>query len=466
MRDGNGYILPENPTPESLRCLKVWIPDDPRYLEAFSGQFHDMGTWLVWEKDGTNRASLAADAWKDAIDYTYENGWLNCGDDMDCCQEILDRLTDIEESIKNQTCTCGSTGTGGGNNNMCCCCGCGNNNQTTEPPNPDDYIDPPPPPSVDPPPIVDDEWKCQASNQAVDDFIGYWTDVGNGVALGGNIIDILGGAALTYFLIVGATVWIVAIAAVLAAVAAIVLSDKVLGWFVFHRDNLVCLIYNAPTPAFAKSAYMSYVETNGSIPTGGATGGLVKLIAQHFGEMVDWNKIFQPGSFFISPANQTADCTECAYEPPPDPDPGNEPPGDPEESAFVFVNPVIAADLTLANGYQILHGEPILLNAWYGIRAKHISGQTWSGWRTQIAMAVTGSNDPSLIDNLKVVISDTPGLSGNHDGVADVLRITTGGQDIWTDLTNLPTEIVGCDTWRVYDSDGEFDVWFWFEMWP
>lgn len=112
-----GYLVPENPSPEGLICLKVWIPEDDLYLHAFAGAYQYFSKWTAWERSSDNKAALAAAAWKNAYYYTLENGWLNCGEDVDdCCEQIEDIIARLEE-LENM------------NINVNCGCGCGNNQQ-------------------------------------------------------------------------------------------------------------------------------------------------------------------------------------------------------------------------------------------------------------------------------------------------------------------------------------------------
>jgi len=76
-----GYLIPDNPQPDGLYCLKVFIPRDETYLYAFSGAFQFFGKWLAWQRDAGHNATLAAAAWRDAIQYTFDNGWLDSCDD-------------------------------------------------------------------------------------------------------------------------------------------------------------------------------------------------------------------------------------------------------------------------------------------------------------------------------------------------------------------------------------------------
>lgn len=165
-KDGKGYLFPSPIDPEGLLCLKIFIPNDPRYLEAFSGQFHELGYWLSWAKDGTNNAALVAQIWKNAIDYTYQNGWVNsCGDCADCelCDMTKDELLELISEVLDMNI---KVNCGGG-----CGCGCGCGSVPTNEPLPSD-----PPLGGAIPPVDSDELepplgnKCARANWMADQF--------------------------------------------------------------------------------------------------------------------------------------------------------------------------------------------------------------------------------------------------------------------------------------------------------
>lgn len=122
-----GYLIPENPAPEDLLCLKVWIPKDDLYLYAFAGAYQYFSKWTAWERSNDNRAALAAAAWKNAYYYTLENGWINCGEDVCNCQDEIDEIIARLEELENM------------NINVNCGCGCGC--QQSQPCDPTDITD-------------------------------------------------------------------------------------------------------------------------------------------------------------------------------------------------------------------------------------------------------------------------------------------------------------------------------------
>jgi len=155
MQNYPGYLIPANPQPDGFICLRVFIPADDVYLYAFSGAFQFFGKWLAWERDPDHKAAAAALAWREAIAKTFEEGWLNCGENNVCehCDlipVILERLEELTNMNINVNCGCG--------------CGCGSSSQTQQPPTDDDYPIQPVPPI----PTPEDEpgliWKCNMAH--------------------------------------------------------------------------------------------------------------------------------------------------------------------------------------------------------------------------------------------------------------------------------------------------------------
>jgi len=154
-----GYLLPENVAPTDFYCLRVYIPKEAEYLYAFSGAFQFFGKWLAWERDADNNAKLAAEVWRNAINYTFDNGWLNCGDDTVCANcdlipLILEQLQELNNMNVNVNCGCG--------------CGCaGGTPSIPAPPS----LPPIPYPTPTPTPSPEDEdgliWKCNLSHYLV-----------------------------------------------------------------------------------------------------------------------------------------------------------------------------------------------------------------------------------------------------------------------------------------------------------
>ena len=309
MRDGKGYLLPENPQPEGLLCLKIYIPDDPTgyYLAAMSGAYSDMSRWTQWEKDGTNRASLAAATWKDAVDFTYENGWLNCGD-MDCCDEILDRLTNLEALLGefanmniNVNCGCG------------CGCGCGCKNGT-------ELVDEDGLPLPNPiPPIPSDQlpdgnisgWLCDAANEFVDRWIDFYGNMFNlGIIGQGSLAAILSLAIAAGILTGGIGTILILIAAITILPAATA-ADWIRDWLAENKEGLICAMVSSPTPAAAYSSVLAYLAEHKSDQHGSFAGAWIERVIQPVLADTDWNLLYNPDSFVISSSNAGSDCSAC-----------------------------------------------------------------------------------------------------------------------------------------------------------
>lgn len=93
-KDGQGYKIPENPSPDEMGCILVFYPDDPGYLAALLGAITHMGTWTAWERDPDKRAILAAAAWKEANECTLSS--------MSCISDLVTVLGEIRDAILSQ----------------------------------------------------------------------------------------------------------------------------------------------------------------------------------------------------------------------------------------------------------------------------------------------------------------------------------------------------------------------------
>jgi len=173
MSKGKGYRLPEEPDPQDYYCLKVFIPKDEIYLYAFSGSFQYLSKWVAWEKDTTGRATIAAQRWKEAYQYTLDNGWLNCEADCPDCPEE-DEMTTVINNIN-----CGGCGCGGGSSDTINVYNPpGNTNCIPLPTTGDDEPIPPPPaqPTEPPEPYFPDDpnWENQTAWQEARCRIANW----------------------------------------------------------------------------------------------------------------------------------------------------------------------------------------------------------------------------------------------------------------------------------------------------
>lgn len=305
--DKKGYRLPDNPTPLALRCVKLWIPDNQLYLEAFAGAYNDLGTWLVWEKDGTNRATLAAQTWKNAIDYTYANGWVdNCNEECpemtDCCEELTHRIELLEQTF-------GSEGDCEMSN---CGCGCNSQNMLNvtviTPPN----VLPYEPPLSDEPPVLSpaDSYKCGVAHYIayvirsilINTFdwqgtYGGWSEYLEGFFSW--LADWLPGAGLIYAVYASVVGWL----AGLTNDAAIVNAYNEI------EESIVCAIYTSSTPAQAWGNVQSAIAD-------GFSGSIVsRLTVQAIASLMPYSEAFAPNTVSSLPASFRARTCSCNEEP-------------------------------------------------------------------------------------------------------------------------------------------------------
>jgi hypothetical protein len=299
------YILPANVQPETLLCLKVFIPNDQLYLEAFSGAFNDFGRWTQWEKDGTNRASLAATTWKDAIDFTFLNGWLDCGENMDCCTEVLDRLTQIELSLQ------GLNNMNVNISNCGCGCGCSGGIPQENIPAPTGDFPLPPFPNSTPSPDPIDGWKCDVANQIWADWYALFTNFQASVIAGDATLAALIAIAGALAVLTGGLTVLLTILAGLAGGAAITVMGWVRDWLEAHQQGLICAITSGSTPADSYNNVVSYIAANANEPLGTTAGLFIKNQLTAVASDTDWNIVFSPDSVTIHPSLVGSSCEGC-----------------------------------------------------------------------------------------------------------------------------------------------------------
>lgn len=93
MTDGKGYLIPDDVQPMEMGCILVFYPEDAQnyYLRALVGSLSYLGTWVAWERDTEKRGILAAKAWKEANDCTF--------DSMSCVTDLVTALTGINQTL-------------------------------------------------------------------------------------------------------------------------------------------------------------------------------------------------------------------------------------------------------------------------------------------------------------------------------------------------------------------------------
>ena len=73
MRDGKGYMIPDNPDPLGDVCITVNIPNDELYLAAFWGAYEYFTTWKAWQRDTNKTGKICAARWKSAFQIARTN---------------------------------------------------------------------------------------------------------------------------------------------------------------------------------------------------------------------------------------------------------------------------------------------------------------------------------------------------------------------------------------------------------
>jgi len=241
-RNQPGYIIPDNPSPEGYICLKVFIPDAIEYLYAFSGAFTFFGKWNAWQRGPEHKATLAAAAWREAIQKTFDEAWLDCGEENEVCEhcdlipEILAQLQELTNMNINVNCGCG-------------CSGAGSGSPTPAPPTAEDYPPNPVPPVVPPGDDAGQAWLCNMAHYNAflwRKWAMYAADLQltNIMQDAENVYLNLGLAPQSY-----ATRLAYASTAILllgGTTSAIVAAD-----YTPNFDAVVCAIYGAPTAAAA-----------------------------------------------------------------------------------------------------------------------------------------------------------------------------------------------------------------------
>lgn len=64
MKKTIGYLFPEPMDPETLKCFKVYVPDDVLYLAAFWSSYEYLTTWHAWKRDEAHTALDVAAVWR------------------------------------------------------------------------------------------------------------------------------------------------------------------------------------------------------------------------------------------------------------------------------------------------------------------------------------------------------------------------------------------------------------------
>lgn len=98
MQVANGIPIPDEIEVDDYICVTVYVPNDTDgyYIQAMAGALSQMGKWSYWEKDTLKRGARVAEIWREHIDLTYDEAWLQ-GVFMTCTQIEL-----LVDAINNQ----------------------------------------------------------------------------------------------------------------------------------------------------------------------------------------------------------------------------------------------------------------------------------------------------------------------------------------------------------------------------
>lgn len=265
MTNGRGYLIPEVVDPGVYRCIRVFIPDDDMYLYAFMGAYEYFMRWVAWEKDGTTRATEAAQVWATAYEMTRDSLDIGCLEMEElqqlidsCCEKIGDGLALIANQInKVASRPCGSAGGG--------CIPVGDNIEDAPPESydPENDVFPPDFENEPDPSAAYYEDKCKWANAMADTLIGViqkMSDAGFALAVS------LGAAAVvTIISLLVPGVLVLTAAATVLLVGSIIALGSLSYWtweifagianeLLISRGDLVCALYNSESTGVAKTA--------------------------------------------------------------------------------------------------------------------------------------------------------------------------------------------------------------------
>lgn len=387
------HLLPAVIDPGELVCLQVYIPKDDLYLQAFSEVYEKLGTWQVWERDGTTRASQAAQVWKDAIDISRQIGWIGACMTPECCQAIVDAINGISLTVNVES--------GGGG-----CCG---TDKTWKLPDgfedglPTSY----PVPSTEDTVLIDQDL-CDQAHQTwakIREFFDNFADLTDELQPYDELLAFVVGLGI--FVLPPAAGMITLLTLGAGAVYAMLERDTLDFWDQMKND-FVCAMVNHDNADAFYSWLVDYVNTN-------APNIFVKQWMLAVLQMPDWTLIYD-GEFDIEPEFENSDCSNCIQV--------NPFPGAPEGYAIVFP---VAGQVSFNNinngtglfngfdmGYEALSGE------WNGSYAKFnteeirdsVAGIRIDGWMFYI---IDANGTDEIYDQFDIASGDMPLLPADID---------------------------------------------------
>jgi len=321
--DAKGYLIPADAQPAEMGCLLVFYPQDTQnyYLRALIGSLSYLGTWTAWERDPAHRGQLAASAWKDANDCTFES--------MNCLTELVTVLQEIRDAITNQQAVCAPVVNVSVDDSDCC----GSVPGMPATPPDETGIDPDPDPTVfdpnsgDPPPDGYDTWgeyldaKCLAANYIADEII----RISNSIArLAGMLSSISVTHLLSQLVMIVPGGWLAALGGWVINSAIIQLMrvaeeglpvfDQFVDELEANKNELVCTLYNWLSAETALTAVTALID--GAINSINATAATKTAMRAFFGLVLS-SRFFNwyvQGLNSIVPEGYmgTVDCAACS----------------------------------------------------------------------------------------------------------------------------------------------------------
>jgi hypothetical protein len=251
-----GYKIPENPIPEGMRCIALYVPDDDLYLYALGGAYQYMTTWLAWEKDKTDRASLAAQAWLAAYIKTMDELWTE-GMIMTCTQvdELVNAINMVATAINNQELVVNAGGGG--------CCPADRQYKF-----PDGWEDDWPQASVPDgttPHVGDNDYRCDAATAAIEDirnFVSAFKDALLEDSPYAALVQLI--AAIPLAIPSVRDLWVIVTQWVSSEYANMVMDINAL--LDDLEDDLICSIVNADSAEQAKIDFLNLIRADEQYP--------------------------------------------------------------------------------------------------------------------------------------------------------------------------------------------------------
>lgn len=283
------HLLPEIIDPGELICLQVYIPKDDLYLQAFSEVYEKLGTWQVWERDGTTRASQAAQVWKDAIDVSREIGWIGGCMSEECCQAIVDAINNLQLVVNVNV-------SGGGG-------GCSFDREWKLPEGFEDSLPTDYPPITDTPTSLIDQDLCDQGHQTwskLREFFDNFADLTDELQPYDELLAFIVGLGI--FVLPPAAGMITLLTLGAGAAYALLETDTLEFWDQLKND-FVCAIVNHDNAEDFYAWLVDYVNTN-------APNFFVKQWILAVIQMPDWELIYD-GQFDIEPEFENSDCSNC-----------------------------------------------------------------------------------------------------------------------------------------------------------